>query len=255
MSEQTVTTDPFEVARQGAVGVLRQLIAEANESAKVVKAAQNQNAVIADVIESSDDDQVVKFRDFMEQLEAKRTEAENAITEYVKANLLPKGEENDLEGATANYKEKKAAIKSFVDALKVLPGGEDAVKDLPELQSLGRGGGNVGGTGTKRPRVEEIYVRLHDSADWKRVYATQKDPKNEGATREVTNFTVAAQKLKGEPFGVEVSAKELRELAEAEAGDSSEWSNREGKPFEFAVTRGDDENRKHVLVKVVPQNG
>lgn len=243
-------TDPFTQMRNASVVVLTELISQANQAAAVVKAQQNRNAVIADVIESSDDETVQAYRAKVEEAEATMLKWENQITQYVTEHLLPKGDENDVEAAQETYKEKNAAIKSFKATLANLPGGNEELDKLPELNSLGRGSGGTG-TGAKRPRVEQIQVKLHDAENWTNVSATQKDAKNPGATKEVVSLTVLAQKLRGEPYGIETSAKELREHAEGEAGDSSTWGDLNGKPFTFALSKGD----KHVMVRVTPSAG
>jgi hypothetical protein len=240
--------DPFEQMKTAAATVLTSLIGEANQAQAVVKSAQNENGVIADLIETSDDDMVVAYRAKVEEAEAAMLDWEKKITEHIKANLLPKGEKVDVEGATATYKEKVAAIKQFRGTLLAIPGGEEIAKTLPELKSLGRGG-VAGATGTKRPRVDTLEVRLHDSDEWTSVSSTVKDPKAEGGTKTVVSFSVLAQKLKGEPYNVNLSATELREHAEGEAGDSSTWGERNGKPFTFAVSRDD----KHLMVRVTPE--
>lgn len=245
---QPTMVDPWEQAKQATVAILTQLISEANEAARVVKASANQKAVIADVIETSDDETIASYREKLEQAQNAMLQWENQITEYVKANLLPKGEENDVESATATYKEKAAAIKGFVGTMKTLNGGEEALKSLPELSSLGRGGGSA--TGVKRPRISELFIKpATASADsYSEVYAEQKNPKTQ-EVRRVSNFSVLAQKLKGAPYNLNLTARDILEHAEGVAGPAETWSDRDGNPFSFVIS---PENGEHVEVKVVP---
>lgn len=240
--------DPWEQAKQATVAILNQLITEANDAARVVKSAANQKAVIADVIETSDDEQVAAYRENVEKAEAALLKWEEQITEYVKANLLPKGEENNVEAATATYKEKAAAIKGFVGTMKTLNGGEEALKDLPQLSSLGRGSGSQ--TGVKRPRISELYIKPATAAatEYNEVFAEQKNPKTQ-EIRRVSNFSVLAQKLKGAPYNLNLTARDILEHAEGVAGPAESWADRDGNPFTFVIS---PENGEHVEVKVVP---
>src|ERR1043165_2069659 len=106
---QAPTSDPYTQARDATAAILQQLITDANSAAAVVKAAANQKALIADVIETSDDEKVAEFRDFMDKAQAAILKAEQGIEAYVKENLMPKGDENDVESARETYKEKAAA--------------------------------------------------------------------------------------------------------------------------------------------------
>jgi len=243
------STDPWAAAKQATVAILTQLTNEANEAARVVKASANQKAVIADLLETSDDPQVVTYREKMEQAEAAMEQWRNQIEAYAKEALMPKGDENDVEAATATYKEKNAAIKGFKATMVNLPGGEEALKELPELLSLGRGGSAA--SGVKRPRVTEIHIKpaTASATEYKSVSATQKDPKNPGATKEVVNFSVLAQKLKSAPYNLELTARDILEHAEGVAGPAENWGDRDGDPFSFVIS---PENGEHVEVKVTP---
>lgn len=243
------TVDPFQAAKDATVAVLTTLIGEANDQARVVKAAANQKAVISDFIETSDDETVAKYREQVEKAEAAMLEWEKQITAYVQANLLPKGDEQDAEKAREIYKEKKAAISGFTAAMKALPGGEEQLANLPELMSLGRGG-NTGATGVKRPRVTEIYIKPAAAAATEYKAVEQRKKQDDGTEKVTVSFSVLAQKLKGAPWNyADVTARTILEHAEAVAGPVENWSDRDGEPFSFVIS---PENGEHVEVKVVP---
>ncbi len=249
MTETTPTVlDPYAQARQATSAILTSLITEANEAARVVKSAANQKAVVADLIETADDPKVAEFRDFMDKASAAILKAEQEIELYVKENLMPKGDENDVEAATNTYKEKRAAIKGFTETMKVLDPNGEALKDLPELMSLGRGG-NAGQTGVKRPRVNEIHIKpaTASATEYAEVKATQK--KDDGTVKEVVSFSVLAQKLKGAPWNMTLTARDILEHAEGVAGPAENWGDRDGEPFSFVIS---PENGEHVEVKVTP---
>lgn len=232
--------------------MLSQLIAEANKDAQVIKSAQNQGALISDLIKESDDENVAKYRQVVEETEARLNKWHDEITAYVKANLMPKTDgESDVEAATARYKEKTTAIKQFTEALKILPGNEEILKGLPELTKVGRTGGGANQVGAKRPRVDRIRVSTDGGENWTEVSQTVKDKKNPGDEKVVVSFTVLSNYIK-QTFGAKVDAVNLREHAEAVAGDSSEWAGKS--PFEYVVSFGDEDKRTHLKVEVTPQN-
>jgi hypothetical protein len=249
MTETTV--NPMAAQISASRTMVEGLIARANEAATAVRSVQNQSSAVSDLLKESDDERLVKFRQQLEKLDATRAQWVSEA-EAIAKTLLPQDDTVNVDEKTAEYKEAKAAAKALVDALKIL-GGDDAVKDLPELLSLGRGG-TAGVTGIKRPRVDRI--RLRNAQDDATAYSEVKHvAKQDDGTEKVTvSFSVLAQKIKSE-YGEKVDANTLREHAEGVAGEYDTWASRNGEPFEFAVSVGDDENRKHLMVEVTPQNG
>lgn len=254
MSETTTAAAPTDNAYAQGLNatqvMLAQLIAEANKDAQIVKSAQNQNALISDLIKESDDENVAKYRQVVEETEARLNKWHDEITAYVKANLMPKADgENDVEAATARYKEKVTAIKQFTEALKILPGNEEILKSLPELTKVGRAGGGSHQTGAKRPRVDRLRVSADGGENWTEVSQTIKDKKS-GEEKDVVSFTVLSNYIR-QTFSEKVDAVTLREHAEGVAGDSSEWLGKA--PFEYVVSFGPDDKRTHLKVEVTPQ--
>lgn len=250
MTETTV--NPMAAQISASRTMVESLIARANEAATAVRSVQNQSSAVSDLLKESDDERLVRFREQLEKLDATRAQWVNEA-EAIAKTLLPQDDTVNVEEKTNEYKEAKAAAKALVDALKILDPSGDSTKDLPELVSLGRGGA-AGVTGIKRPRVDRI--RLRNAQDDATAYAEVKHVKREddGTEKVTVSFSVLAQQIKSQ-YGEKVDANTLREHAEGVAGEYDTWSSRNGEPFEFAVSVGDDENRKHLMVEVTPQAG
>lgn len=248
MTETTV--NPLQAQVQATRTIIEGLVAKANAAATAVRSVQNEKSAVSDLIKESDDAIVVKYREEREKLEATLLKWEQEVTAHVKANLLPKDDSVNVEEKTAEYKEAKEAVKGMLGALKII-GGEDAVKDLPEMLTLGRGGStNVGQTGIKRPRVDRIRFRDQSVENYtEAVHKTEKD----GEEKTTVSFSVLSQMIKSQ-FGEKVDANTLREHAEGVAGEYDKWADRNGDPFEFVVSVGDENNRKHIVVEVTPQS-
>lgn len=250
-TETTTPVNPLAEQINGSRTLIVSLIEKANASATAVRAAQNTKSALSDLLKESDDPVLVKYRELMEQAQAQMNKWTEDAEKHASANLLPKSDV-DVEAERKNYAEAKAAVNGLVNALKVI-GGEDAVKDLPDLLSVGRSGSaSAGQTGIKRPRVDRI--RMKDAASDTAQYAEVKSvKKNDDGTEKVTvSFTVLAQKIKSE-FGVKVDAKTIYDHAVQVAGPYDNWGERNGEPFEFVVSIGDEHERHHVSVEVTPQ--
>ena len=249
----TDTTNPMAAQIAASRQMIEGLIARANESATKIRSVQNANSAVSDLIKESDDATVVKFREERDKLLATLSSWENEVETYVKANLLPKDESVDVDTEKKSYDEAKAAAKALVGALKIL-GGDDSVKDLPEIMSVGRGGSSQAGvTGIKRPRVDRIRIKDARKPDAQYTEVKHVKKNDDGSEKVTVSFSVLANTLKAQ-FGEKVDANTLREHAESVAGEYDTWSNRNGEPFEFAISFGDEDKRQHVMVEVTPQN-
>ena len=221
-------------------------------AARIGAATTDRTRLVHDILnpaegEEVSDETVAKFIAWREQALAKIEEQENAVREYVTANLLPDAAEVDVDALKTEYKSAadkvKTARKFF---LTNIPGAtEDDLKDVPALKTLRGGTAGGGGTGGKRPRVQSIAYRLNASDPWTEVSDTRED--KEGNTVSFTNFTVLAQTLKS-VTGTKVEVKDLQASAFAAAG-TDDLNSLDGKVFEFVQTVGE----ANVFVKVQPK--
>lgn len=191
------------------------------------------------------DENILKFRAFLEEIDRKREEAVAQIDAYIAANLMPKADGNFDEEAT---RKALAEIREEIRAAKVLLKGDEA--DLPEQKNLRGTGGGGSGTGGRRPRVDSIQVRVAGTDEWTDVYKDQEDKNKPGTTRRVTNFTLAAQAVaKFAGRGTKVEVSDLQAAAFSAAG-TDDLSTLSGKPFSFVFTAGE----KNVEVMVTPRS-
>ncbi len=204
---------------------------QANALAAQYKAQGNTDETVADLIETSDHENVVKFRQFRDDLSEKILAAQTAVEGWVRDNLLPKADDaKSPEELKAEWTVLRDQLKAVTAVLKQF-GGEDAVKDLPEVMSIGRSGKAGSQSGVRRPRVSRILLaNAKDAENKTEVYTEKKN--DDGTTDRVVRMSTLAQKL-----GVEPS--KLIEAADTAAG-TKDWASLSGKPFEFAYATESD---------------
>lgn len=235
MTETAV--NPYAQVMEANGALLRALTAQANEKVAKVKASENVNETISDLLKESDDEKVVKYREFVDTLENKLLAAEREMTEYVKANLLPQDNDAvDVEAETAAYKELRDQINGFRKLLSQLPGGPEFLESLPTLDSLGRGGGSGGGPTGRKPRVTRAFVANAKSADDK-TEVFQEHKNEDGTVDRKVSLTIVAQHL-SKLSGTKVDPSTIRDHADEVVG--TDWKSRNGEPFDFAMAVGDE---------------
>lgn len=234
--------------------VLVQLSHDASSIARRIKAQGNEAQLIADVLETSDDEKVQKFNAWVEQLENQRKQAEDQIAQYIRETLLPKNDDVlDVDKATVEYKTKRKNYQDLLGALRGVVEPADFAsleKRLPEMESLGRkSGGGSTGTGIKRTRIDEILVKSVNAPDseYKPVTKDVKDPKTQTVEKK-TSFGILSEYL-SKLTGNDIDQALLREHADAEAG-TSDWKSLNGKPFTFAFRASDEHN---LMIRVTPR--
>lgn len=219
------------------------LATQANELFGKVQAAENVNATIAEVRNSSEDETIVKFRDWLEKANARIIAETDKVDAYIKANLVSQ-EPVDVEAVKASHKELVTKAKALRTVLTQFAG-DNAIHGLPELKSLsGRAVSAGAGTGGKRPRLQTVKVGE------KEIYSEKKE--DDGTVTHVASFTVLAAWM-SKDAKVKVEPKQLQEAAFAAAG-TDDLSTLAGKPVTFAITVGEGANLKtYPEITVIPK--
>lgn len=137
--------------------------------ARYVLATSGKDEAVASFLATSDDEKVLKFREYESQIRAMiekaKADLENAqegMREYALANV---NVDSDIDPDAESKKFLDARKEAFA-ATKALVTfvGEDLYKEgiekfaITEVQSLRKGGKTTGATGVKRPRIESATV-------------------------------------------------------------------------------------------------
>jgi hypothetical protein len=193
--------------------------------------------------ENSTDEEVKAFQAWFEQAQAAIEARVAKIDEHIKANLLPKSEDFDVEAAKAQHKSLKESVKAALTFVSGLPAYDAESFKVPDLANL-RGGTSAGtGTGGKRPRLNQIWV------DGVLISKPTKNAKGEDVT--VSNFTLAAAHI-AKAVGTKVEVKDLQAAAFSAAG-TDDLSTLGGKVFDYYFEAGTDDKRKNFKISVEPK--
>lgn len=205
---------------------------EANALFSKVQAHENVAATIAEVRKESDDEIVVKFREWLEKANNAIIAEEAKIDEYIKSNLIPKGEDFDVDAVKAAHKELVKKVRGLRDVLVMVGGGENATLSLPGVKSISGRAVSGGGTGIRRHRLDNVTV------DGKDVYAVKRD-KEAGTEEHIASFGALHAFLNKHPevkgTGTSVELTDLHNAAYKAAG-TDDFASLNGKPFKFSVT-------------------
>jgi hypothetical protein len=237
---------------------LAEQIEQANATADRVINADNQNKLIHEVRETSDDEQIAKFRNWFDQANA-RIEAEiKKIDQYIVDQGMVSTATVDVPTETENYKALATNIKAMQSTVKTLLGYDDEkfkALELPELKSLpgvrksGGSSSSGGGTGTRRPRLSAISVD-YGNGDVADIYET-KPGENGQPDRHSATLTLLGKTL-SDKFKTKVEVSSLQSELFA-AANTDDLSTLEGKPVTFPVTiKGDDNTSTIVTVTATP---
>lgn len=193
--------------------------------------------------ESVTDEKVRAFQEWHEKASAAINAKVAEIDEYIKANLLPKSEDVDVDALKAQHKTLKDGVKAALTFVQTVPGFNAEEFKVPDLANL-RGGTSAGtGQGGKRPRLNKIWV--NDTL----IEKASKNAKNEDVM--VSNFTLAAAAI-GKLAKTKVETKDLQRAA-FEAAGTDDLSTVGGKVFEFYFEAGTGDDRVNVKVAVEPK--
>lgn len=196
--------------------MLQEQTVKANAIADEVKKSRVDETKLIHQIRDEDettDEVIIRFREALAKLDAKREEIIANATEHVKKNL-PKSEMSDevFEAKKKEYDELKKAVTSTQKLAKNVPGyTDDVFKDVPKLLSLS---GGTTGTGTKRPRLSFLTI------DGEEVFTMKKVKNDDGSEEEVKSytFTTAAEYINEKVKGAKVKPSDLSAEAFATLG-------------------------------------
>lgn len=255
MTTETVNpaTDFVAAARATVTGI----ITENNNRAERIRNAGNLAATLAEYRDKSEttDPEVLKYRQMYEQAMAEILSWQKDVEQHIKDAGLVDTTDVDVEKETAAWKTAHGTVRSMLNVLQQI-GGEDALKDLPEIKGIpgtrSSSGGNTGATGIKRPRFQSIRYALASKPDeWTEVYSTDE---KDGVKVQKTNLTLLAQSLSKtfKDAGASVEASDLQGALYAEAG-TQDLSTLEGKPITFGFSAGAGDKAVNLLVEVTPR--
>jgi hypothetical protein len=206
------------------------------EQAKYDAATGDRSKAVHDLRESSDDAKVVKFRKWLEDLDAKREAAVADIDAYISENLMPASDlsEADAETLKTALTEQRKEIKQGVDYFLSLPAVknvEGAENLLPEIKGARRGVSKGTGAGAPKPRVTGVYV---DGV------LCSHEVTKDGKTETKSSFTDAVKFL-SDKYGVKIQTSDLHAGYFAEAKvEPADWASGPDKvTYVFHVTDKD----------------
>jgi hypothetical protein len=206
------------------------------EQAKYDAATGDRSKAVHDLRESSDDAKVVKFRKWLEDLDAKREAAVADIDAYISENLMPASDlsEADAETLKSALTEQRKEIKQGVDYFLSLPAVknvEGAENLLPEIKGARRGVSKGTGAGAPKPRVTGVYV---DGV------LCSHDVTKDGKTETKSSFTDAVKFL-SDKYGVKIQTSDLHAGYFTEAKvEPADWASGPDKvEYVFHVTDKD----------------
>lgn len=243
-----IDASPFGQAIRINAEMANVLCAQANAIASQLKAVGNVGKIVSEIRDNSDDEKVVRFREFKTQLLAKLDEAERTVDAHIKASLMPSTDGLDVEAAKAAYAPLAAQVKALhtvvgTFAAQTPAGGvpEGLLTGLLTLKGTQSKASN-GESGIRRPRISEITVNGES------VFEEKKN--EDGTVKHVSNLTVLKlwldKKYKGHGYTVPV----IQDLMFGAAG-TEDISTLEGKPFDFTLAlKG--EGQPTVTVNVTP---
>jgi hypothetical protein len=156
------------------IAALRSAVDAANEvGLKIQSATANKDDAVKGIIETSDDDVFVKFREGraqilsqIETLQAKLTNGEGTVKEKAQALAAQNsvGKDFDLDAAKKDFAEKRAKVHAQKKALGTWLSDEDVatlltqegIKEVVTIRGTGNKSGAVGNV--KRPRIATATV-------------------------------------------------------------------------------------------------
>lgn len=150
---------------------LKTIAVEANElSAKIRSASTSDKDAVEEVLNTSSDATVVKWRETFEKVTAQIAEAEAKLKERKEAvtaharTLLPNAD-FDVEESKKEFLQKRAEATALKNALlTMLKGDKDAFQakvdefGITEVLGIRANSARVGATGIRRPRLAEAYI-------------------------------------------------------------------------------------------------
>lgn len=223
---------------------LAESVKEQNTLADRIIAAGNTESLVHEYREDveTDDENILKFRAFKEELSNRILAAEAQIDAYIGEKYVKAAQDFDVDAARETWKDANTKVKAAMSLVTGILGGT-IPEDFPEVKKIpGTRGASAGSqTGTRRLRLQEISFRVAGTEDWTKV------GRNDDEKGWTTNLTLLGQTLSTKEHKVG-SADFQRPLFDA-AG-TEDLSTLEGKPVEFAFAVGDVNYEIRVTPKV-----
>lgn len=223
---------------------------QANALARKVKAQENIETTLQDIVDNADDAELVAFREWRTQQEAIIAQAEAQARDKAKS-MLGDVDQIDPEKALAEWTLLNQQYNATVTFMKKNPVADfsGVLEFATPVENMGRKRGS-GGTGVRRPRVARIEYRV-GNGEWVESYTDHKSRTDNTVTRTV-GFPALSSNLK-EVTGVKVDPGVLIQEADA-AANTTKWVELEGKPFTFHVSVENDGTKPHLVeVRVTPK--
>lgn len=238
MTETETTTAPT-VNRDDLGEVAKILLAEVEQettkynalAGQIEAATGDQGKAVHNLRETSEDPEVLKFRDFVEALDAKREAAVQKIHAYIEKNLLQSSSmtPEEVEEAKTSLKAQRKEINElrglFLSRAKI----EGADSLLPEIKGA-RKSAAAPGSGAPKPRVASITVDGEEMSH----ETTNKD----GETVVKSTFTDAVKFL-SDKHKVKVQTSDLH------AGYFENGGPDSATPVEYVVSVTDKDGKSH----------
>jgi hypothetical protein len=244
--EATTEAKPLDPMVKMVQDTVTAQIEQANGLVQQINAATTDKGKLVHDIRTdpnSTDEEVKAFQAWFEQAQAAIEARVAKVDEHIKANLMPKSEDVDVEALKAQHKSLKESVKAALTFVSGLPAYDADSFKVPDLANL-RGGTSAGtGTGGKRPRLNRIWV---DGT-----LIEKKSTNAKGEEVMVSNFTLAAAHI-AKVVGAKVEVKDLQAAAFSAAG-TDDLSTVGGKVFDYYFEAGTDEKRKNFKIEVEPK--
>lgn len=231
------------------LATIREQVAAFNaDVAKYEAATGDRSKAVHDLRENSDDPKVVKFRKWLEDIDAKREAGITEIDKHISENLMPQSDlsETDAETLKTSLAETRKEIRNGMDYFLSLPAVksvENANLLLPELKGARKGVSKGTGTGAPKPRVTGVYV---DGT------LCSHDVVKDGKTEVKSSFTDAVKFL-SDKHNVKIQTSDLHAgyFAEAKVEPANWADGPDSVEYVFHVTdkAGASHNHKILVTK------
>lgn len=214
-------------------------------------ATGDKQKAVHDLRENSDDAKVVKFRKWLEDLDAKREQAISEIDAYISEKLLSTVSLSEEE--VAAEREALKALKAEINGMRKTFLDLPAVRDvenvealLPKLEGSRASSSRGGGSGGAKPRIAGIYVDGE-------ICQHEVENKTTGEVSTKSSFTDAVKYL-SDLHKVKVNTSDLHSAWFAAAGVTAEnWSDAPNETeFVFTVTDKDGKTHNHTVLITMP---
>lgn len=243
VATETVATETEQAAPEPMLNELGKVIleqiksdaAKANKAHATIAAQEDSAKAAFELRETSDDPEVVKFRQWFEAANAEIEKRVAAVTDYIKGNLIKSMSAEDVAAAQATYDAAKTSYESGLNYLvSVHPDAKDEIKAwvtqaVPVAGKRSRKASAGTGEGGIKPRVKSVSVNGKTAT---------MTVKTKDGDQDKSNFTAAALMLATDEYaGTKVEVKDLQS-AWLSAAKVDDWKNAPD-TVEFSFSAGE----------------